>query len=412
MGNIYIAGVSMTKFGPNYGKGIKELVQEAVAECLKDAGAERKDIQAAFYSNTGQDIIEGQTVIGGQVALKSAGIDRIPVVNVENACASGSTALWLARNHLLAGQADIVLAVGAEKMAWQDPEKMARTIKGFDGGVDIQDRDATLERLLALSKGIEGEDGTGHRTYFMDLYANMAKIHMKRFGTTQKQMAVVASKNHHHASFNPKCHYNKEMSVDEILAGRPLAYPLTVPMCSPLSDGGAAAVLCTRKGLSKLGISSGAIKIYSCVLASAATREYEDLDNHITWRLSRQAYEESGLGPEDMDIGEVHDAASFGEIAQSELLGFCPIGEGGPFAESGATSLGGKIPLNVSGGLESKGHPIGATGIGQIYELVIQLRGEAGKRQVENARFAIQENGGGFLGVEEASAVVTILGKE
>lgn len=411
MEDIYIAGVSMTKFGPHYDKGIKQLVQEAVADCLKDAGAQRGDIQAAFYSNTGQGVIEGQTTIGGQIALHAAGIDRIPVVNVENACASGSTALWLARNHLLAGLADIALAVGAEKMAFQDREIMGRVMKSFEGGTDVHDMEATAKRLMSLGEGVEGESGTGHRTFFMEIYANFAKAHMKRFGTTQRQMAAIASKNHHHASLNPKCHYNKEMSVEEILAGRPLTYPLTVPMCSPLSDGGAAALLCTRRGLAKLGISR-AVRIRACVLASAAMREFDEFENHITRRLARQAFQDAGLGPEDMDVAEVHDAASFGEIIQAEMLSFCPVGEGGTFAESGATRLGGKIPFNVSGGLESKGHPVGATGLGQIYELVTQLRGQAGKRQVQNARFAIQENGGGLLGVEEGSAVVTILGRE
>lgn len=410
MPDIYVAGISMTKFGPHYDKGVKDLVTEAVTDCLKDANAERKDIQAAFYANCSQDLLEGQTSIGGQVALNAVGIDRIPVVNVENACASGSTAFWLARNQLLAGQADIALAVGVEKLAFKESETMAKVMKIFEGGTDIHDLDKMKSQLLSLGQGIDGENGDGHRTFFMEIYASMAKAHMKRFGTTQEQMAAIASKNHYHASLNPKCHYNKEMSVEEIMSGRPLTYPLTVPMCSPLSDGSAAAILCTEKGLAKLGISK-AVKVLSCQLGSASIRAYEDFNNHITRRLSDQAYAECGLGPDDMDLAEVHDAASFGEIVQSEMLGFCQLGEGGPFAQSGATSLGGRIPINVSGGLESKGHPIGATGLGQIYELVTQLRGEAGKRQVDNARYAIQENGGGLVGVEEASAVVTILGK-
>lgn len=411
MQDIYVAGISMTKFGPHYDKGVKDLVREAVTDCLKDAGAEPGDIQAAFYANCCQDILEGQTTIGGQVALHATGIDRIPVVNVENACASGSTAFWLARNHLLTGQADIALAVGVEKLVYKDMEVMEKVMQTFDGGTDIHDLANMRKQLETLGEGIEGRSGDGHRTFFMEIYANFAKSHMKRYGTTQEQMAFIASKNHFHASLNPKCHYNKEMSVEEILSGRPLTYPLTVPMCSPLSDGSAAAILCTDQGLARLGAAK-AVKVLSCRLGSAAIREYEDSDNHITRRLSEQAYGESGLGPEDMDVAEVHDAASFGEIVQSEMLGFCPMGEGGPFAQSGATRLGGKIPINVSGGLESKGHPIGATGLGQIYELVTQLRGQAGKRQVENARFAIQENGGGLIGVEEASAVVTILGND
>lgn len=411
MSNIYVVGVSMTKFGPHYDKSVKELTKEAVTECLADAGAAISDIEAAFFSNTSQGVIEGQTSIPGQVALGSMGINRIPIANVENACASASTAFWMARNHLLTGQADITLAVGVEKLASKDPKMMGRVMKTFEGGTDVHELEAITKRLESLGEGVEGESGDGHRTFFMEIYANLAKGHMKLFGTTQEQMAMVASKNHYHASLNPKCHYNKTMTVDEILAGRPLSYPLTVPMCSPLSDGAAAALLCNEEGLKKLA-ATRPIKILSCVLGSAGEREFHEFEDNISRRLSKQAYKEAGLGPEDMDVAEVHDAASFGEIIQSEMLGFCPIGEGGPFAASGATKLGGKIPINVSGGLESKGHPIGATGLGQIFELVSQLRGDCGARQVEGARYAIQENGGGMLGVEEASAVVTILGRD
>ena len=414
MADVYIAGVAMTRFGPHPDEGIKDLTREAVSACLADAGAEIAAVEAAFYANAVQDWVEGQVTIGGQIALRAAGIQEIPIVNVENACASGSTALWLAANHLRAGQADVVLAVGAEKMVFKDdPERMARVMKAFEGGIDVYDIQGTFERLAAEGAGVDAGGGEGHRSLFMEIYANLARAHMKRFGTTQRQMAVVASKNHHHASLNPKCHYNRAMSVDEVLAGRPLSYPLTVPMCSPLSDGAAAALVCTERGLQRLGVAKAdAIRIRACVLVSASEREFGDFENHACRRAARQAYEQAGVGPDDMDLAEVHDAASFGEIFQSELLGFCPLGEGGPLAESGATRLGGRIPINVSGGLESKGHPIGATGLGQIYELVVQLRGRAGARQVEGARLAIQENGGGLVGVEEASAVVTILSRD
>ncbi len=414
MGEVYVVGVSMTKFGPHPGKGVKDLAREAVAACLADAGAEVSAVEAAFYANAVQDWVEGQVTIGGQIALREAGIQRVPIVNVENACASGSTALWLAVNYLRAGQADVVLAVGTEKMVFPDDrERMGRVMKAFEGGIDIYDIQATFDRLAAEGAGVDAGGGEGHRSLFMEIYANLARAHMRRFGTTQRQMAVVASKNHYHASLNPKCHYNREMSVEEVLAGRPLGYPLTVPMCSPLSDGAAAALVCTEAGLRRLGVPrAAAARIRACVLASSSEREFGDLEDHICRRAAFRAYEQAGVGPEDIDVAEVHDAASFGEIFQSELLGFCPIGEGGPLAESGATRLGGRIPINVSGGLESKGHPIGATGLGQIYELVVQLRGRAGARQVEGARLAIQENGGGLLGVEEASAVVTILGRD
>jgi acetyl-CoA acyltransferase len=409
MTNIFIAGISMTRFGPSPDATVKSLSREAVQGALADANATPADIEAAYFANVAQDVIEGQVTIAGQIALHSCGITGIPVANVENACASGSTAVWLAINQLKAGTADIVLALGAEKLVFEDKVLGARAMRAFEGGVDVSELDTTQERLAALGAGIERPGGSGHRSFFMDIYANLAKAHMNAFGTTQQQMAVVASKNHQHSTLNDKCHYNKPMTVEEVLAGRPLAYPLTVPMCSPFSDGAAAAVLVNDEGLKRLG-NARAIKIMACELTSATERTWDDLEQHVCRRAADKAYEAAAISPDDIDVAEVHDAAAFGEIMQTELLGFCEFGGGGALAESGATRLGGRIPVNVSGGLECKGHPLGATGIGQLYELATQLRGEAGSRQVEKARFAIQENGGGLLGIEEASAVVTILG--
>ena len=351
---------------------------------------------------------QGQVSIPGQIALKEANITGVPITNVENACASGSTAIWLARNHLLSGQADIVLAVGTEKMAFADKERSARVWQGFEGGMDIEDADRVLQELRDLSAGHEFEETDGHRTKFMDIYAQLCRAHVVRFGTTQEQLALIASKNHYHSTLNPKCHYNKAMSVEEILAARSVGYPLTVPMCSPLSDGSAAALLCTEKGLKKLGAGKRAVRLAASVMTSATNRHWEDFENHLVRKAALQAHEEAAVGPDDIDVAEVHDAAAFGELFMSELLGFTEFGGGGELAESGATRIGGRIPINPSGGLESKGHPIGATGLGQAYELVTQLRGEAGERQVDGARVAIQENGGGLRGVEEGSAVVNI----
>lgn len=229
---------------------------------------------------------------------------------------------------------------------------------------------------------------------------------MAKFGSTQRQLAVISAKNHFHGSLNPLAQIQKNMIVEEVLADQPVSYPLTRAMCSPVGDGAAAAVLCSGDFLKKI---TGArpVKIRASVLGSGKDRPFEGED--IGERLSRQAYNLAGLGAEDIDVAELHDATAFGELHQLEVMGFCPPGEGGIFSESGATKLGGKIPVNTSGGLESRGHPIGASGLAQIHEIVTQLRGEAGRRQVAGARIGLTENGGGNLGYEEAAMTVHIL---
>jgi acetyl-CoA acetyltransferase len=238
----------------------------------------------------------------------------------------------------------------------------------------------------------------------MDLYAMGARIHMDRYGTTQRQLAVIAAKAHNNSTLNDLAQYTFPMTVEEVIADREVAWPLTRAMCAPIGDGAAAAIVCSERCLKKVG-SKRAIRIRASVLKSGK-REGE---NDICGRASSAAYAMAGLGPEDIHVAEVHDATAFGELYQTEQMGFCPVGEGGPFAESGATAIGGKIPVNPSGGLMARGHPIGASGLAQIYELVTHLRGEAGKRQVEGCRIAMAENGGGFLGQGEAAMAIHIL---
>jgi len=210
---------------------------------------------------------------------------------------------------------------------------------------------------------------------------------------------------------NPRSQFQKDFSVDDVLAGPVIAWPLTLPMCSPISDGAAAAILCTKTALRRFPNASP-VRVLSSVLTSGSDRAWTDFDRHLCRVAALKAFDEAGVGPGDMSVAEVHDASAFAEIVQVENLGFCEIGQGGWMADRGETSLGGRIPVNPSGGLESKGHPIGATGLGQLFELVQQLRGRAGARQVADARFAVAENGGGFYGVEEAAAVVTVLARE
>lgn len=408
--NIYIVGVGMTRFGKQLERSVKDLVREAVTNALQDAGCSPKQIQSAYFATAGQGVIEGQSMVAGPIALKAMGITGIPVTNVENACASSSTALNAAQLYVASGEGDICLAVGVDKLFSTDK---AKSFSVFDGAFDVHTRDQQLEFLLSLAPGMKAPPGTmepGQRSVFMDIYASLGRLHMETFGTTQRQMAAVASKNHLHSTHNPLAQFQHPMSIEEVLAARTISWPLTLPMCAPIGDGAAAAIVCNEDGLKKLQ-ANRAIRLMASVLRSATDRPADRYDLHLCHLAALEAYTRAGVGPEDMSLAEVHDATAFAEIQQTEALGFCAFGEGGPMAESGATTLGGRIPINVSGGLLSRGHPIGATGLAQIYEMVTQLRGESGSRQVENARFAIAENGGGFNGVEEAVTCITILGK-
>ncbi|HYS63382.1 MAG TPA: thiolase family protein [Paraburkholderia sp.] len=409
---VYIAGVGMTPFGKHLDTSVKQLTRAAVEDALADAGCDKAQLQGAFFGNSTQGHMEGQHMIRGQLALRAMGIDKVAVINVENACASASTAFHLAVNYVKAGAADIVLAVGAEKMFSTDK---ARTFSAFDGAWDVHDTEDGKRRLLDMGEGIEPPAGSvSAKPYsvFMDIYASMGRMHMREFGTTQRQFAAVSAKNHGHSVHNPLAQYRQAYSIEEILGAPPITYPLTLPMCSPVSDGAAAAIVCSEAGLALLGgRRSRAIRVLASVLQTGSDRPATALDRHLVRLGSLRAYEQAGVAPQDVSVAEVHDATAIGEIIQSEVLGLCEPGMGGVAAERGETTIGGRIPINPSGGLESKGHPIGATGLGQLYELVIQLRGEAGARQVEGARIAIAENGGGLCGVEEAVASITILGR-
>ena len=413
MNDIYVAGVGMTPFGRLLDRTVYDMVDEAVGLALKDAACGTADIGSAFYATLTNGQFQGQTAIPGPIAMRRLGLEGIPVFTVENACASGSSAFNLATMALRAGSCDIALAVGAEKMNIPDKAKM---FSAFDGGWDVSTVEQNKAALLALGEGVVPPPGTmSERPYsiFMDVYAALCRYHMKTYGTTQWQIAAVAAKNHGHSVHNPRAQFRDACSIEQVLASPPIAYPLTMLMCSPISDGAAAAVLCNAAGLKRLNGAAGrAMRVLSSVVQTGSSRGIDERTKIVAHLAAKKAYEEAGVGPGDVDVAEVHDASAMGEILNVESLMLVPFGEGGPAAERGELTIGGRIPVNPSGGLESKGHPIGATGLGQLHELVTQLRGEAGARQVGNARIAIQENGGGLYGIEEAVVAVSILARQ
>ncbi|WP_137134168.1 thiolase family protein [Rhizobium sp. FKY42] len=410
--DIYVAGVGMTQFGRLLDKEVWQMGEEALNKALADAGAEHSDIEMAFYSGQTQGFLQGQYAAPGQMVFARTGIRGIPVYNVENACAGGTSGFQMAKMAIEAGQCDIALALGAEKMNIEDKGK---ALALFDGGWDVSRVEENYQMLVALGEGIDVPEGSeSDRPYskFMQIYAAMCRFWMKEFGTTQRQIAAVSAKNHMHSVENPLSQFRKAFTVDEVLADHPITYPLTRPMCAPLSDGGAAVIVCNEKGLKRLkGSRARAIRVAASAIATATERQATDFDKAVCRRAANRAYEIAGLGPEDVHVAEVHDASAMGEVMAVEYTRLMPMGEAGPAAERGDLSIGGKLPVNPSGGLESKGHPLGATGLGQIHELVTQLRGEAGRRQVEGAKVALQENGGASVGYEEAVVTVNLFSR-
>jgi acetyl-CoA acetyltransferase len=408
--DVFIAGIAMSTFGRHRERAIHNLAGEALAGALLDADCRSDSVEVAFWSGMTNGVMQGQHAIPGQVALQRLGMHSMPIVNVENACASGSTAVHLAIQYLWSGAAEIALAIGAEKMHIGD---RARTMAIFDAGWDVDRVEAGTAELAAIGTSIRPPADwktPGSHSRFMDVYAALARWHMETYGTTARQLAAISSKNHGHSVHNPWSQYRQPWTIDDVLAADPVAYPLTRPMCAPISDGAAAAILCTRRGLQRLGVPrERAIRVAASVLRSGSRRGLDEPHLAVGALAAEAAYETAGIGPTDIDVAEVHDASAVGEAIQVENLGLVPRGQAGPAAEQGMLSLGGRIPVNTSGGLESKGHPLGATGIAQLFELTTQLRGEAGARQVPGAQCAVQENGGGFAGIEEAAVAVHVL---
>jgi acetyl-CoA acetyltransferase len=403
--NAVIAGVGTTRFGRHPDRSLASLAHEAIRQALDDAGIGIERIQAVWAGNAAAAVMTGQVCIAGQAITRGLGLGGIPVVNVENACATASTAFQQAATMVTLGVHDIVLAFGVEKLYSADKRKVFSV---FDGCADVENPQAL--RAFALSESAEGSTGGGAgetRSVFMDIYARMARDYMGATGATASDFAEVSAKNSFHGSLNPNAQFHDVITPQQVLNSASIVDPLTLLMCSPIADGASAAVIMSPKAARELGVSQP-VKVRSSVLASGY--DYTPDAEKLASRVSRIAYETAGVGPSDLSLVELHDASSPSELVYYEALGLCKPGDGLRLLRDGHTRLGGRVPVNTSGGLVRKGHPIGATGLSQIHELTTQLRGRAGARQADNnPRIALAENGGGFLGEDSAAIVVTVL---
>jgi acetyl-CoA acyltransferase len=359
MTDVYVVGVDMIKFGRFPDRSVPNIGAEAALMALDDCGLTIHDMQALYSGNLGQ-----ASAMVGQRILQEIGQTGIPVVNVANACATGATAFREGWAAIKAGLYDTVLAVGVEQMG--------KGLLGGGGG----------------GTGIPKEGLLGSGT-MPAVFAEAGMEHTNKYGTTFEQFAKVSVKNHHHSTLNPKAMYQIETPLDVVMNAEMISYPNTKLMCSVNVDGSAAAVLCSEAKVKELGLMGRAVKVRASVMSSdpwqARDLVMPDV-NSCTRMAAKEAYEMAGLGPDDIDLVELHDCFATAEILHYENLGLCGDGEAGRMIDDGEVALGGRIPVNVSGGLLSKGHPLGATGIANIYEITTHLRGEAGARQVEGAR--------------------------
>ena len=415
IGAVYVLGAYSTRFKKWLEKSMKELTRDAYMGVLEDASMkDGRDIEFAWFGNCSMGTLWDQDIIRGHVCMSplvEEGLfpERVPIINVEGACATASMAFHAAWKDILSGQCDVSLAIGVDKFYHPDMEKV---LTAYGHGVDLSDTDRLINEyeVVAEECGREFKLGPGN-TIFMDTYAMQACWHMWKWGTTQEQIAIAASKNHYCGSLNPKAQYQFEVPVEKVLDDYMVSYPLTRSMCAPIGDGGAAAILCSEDYLKSQPpeIQKRAVKVLASTMSSGKHRNISEPS--LSQWAAEKAYEIADIQTKDVDVAEVHDATSFCEIYQVEMLGFCPIGEGGKFIESGATKLDGSIPINTSGGLVSKGHPVGSTGLSMIYEIITQLRGEADARQVNNARIGMTENGGGVISTEEFACSINIFQK-
>ena len=385
MKGVAIAGIGMTQFGKQTGRGLRSLALAAIEEAIADSGIAPERIERIYFGNAIAGIVTQQEMIRGQVALRGHPLAKLPLFNIENACASGGSAFSLACEAVASGAVEVALIIGAEQMTHID---RSRAFNALRGSTDIEDiGEAELGQISANS-------------LLMDYYAAVAQRYLDEYGADPADFARVAVKNRRHAAMNPLAHLRTPQSLEEVLASRMIVAPLSLPMCSPVTDGGAALVVCSEKIAASLA--QPVVQVLASSVASGAGGKPVD-------DAAAKAYGVAGMGAQDFDVIELHDAAAPAELMQYHEIGLCSEGEGFKLIREGATDLGGRIPVNTSGGLLSRGHPLGATGVAQIVEIVHQLRGTAGDRQVEGARRALAVNGGGWLDGSYALAIATIL---
>lgn len=394
MRDVDVIGVGITKFGKAEDPSLRALGRAAIAEALGDAGLAEDDVDLVVHGSAMAGLMSGQEMIRGQVVTADTALTGKPLVNVENACATSSTALHVALAAIRSGAYDTALVCGTEVMTSDKRAAMHALTTGAD-----------VSRLAEYNRELTGQDGPAE-SFFMEVYAKLTRDYMERSGATARDFAEVAAKNSRHGALNPKAQYGTPLTPEEVLESRLIADPVTMLMCSPIADGAAAIVLQAADAARADG-DRGRVRI----LASALRTGMAHPDGApLEERTAHAAYEAAGVGPVDLDVVELHDAASPNELMAYEELGLAAPGEGAALLRSGATRLGGRVPVNTSGGLVSRGHPVGATGAAQIVELVTQLRGRAGERQVPGARIGLAENAGGYVNPESAACVVTILG--
>jgi len=396
MREVDVVGVGITPFGKHRGTSLRSLAAAAMTAAIADADLAATDIDLLVSGNAMAGVLEGQEMIRGQIAATAAGLTAIPVLNVENACTSSSSAVHVALAAIGSGMYDTVLVCGAERMSAQPtPTVLAAMTSGAD-----------IERLPEITRELSGVEQV--ESFFMTVYAEMTSAYQARSGATADDFADVAVKNSAHGALNPNAQYQRRLSRAEVLGSRRIAGPLTALMCSPIADGAAALVL---RAADLRNADRAPVRVRASILGSGVPGDgapWAPLER----RTAEAAYATAGIGPEDVDVVEVHDAASPTELIMYEQLGLCGVGDGPKLLASGATALGGRVPVNPDGGLVSRGHPVGATGCAQLVELVTQLRGRAAGRQVPGARFALAENAGGYLHPDPAVCTVTILAGE